>query len=118
MSSSYYAKKSFCFYTFAILALYLKELEANNGIDFNKIALSHNNVFQTDFKSLVQIFCRCLAELYEYDSADTDSITPEIYANLAELFTEDDYLIGNEFNVDNYLGLLQVNLFWNIMADN
>lgn len=108
--SSYYVKKHFCFYAFAILSSHLKELEENEGINFNKLGLANTNLFQSDFKALLQVFCRCLSEIYGYDSNQLEFIEPEIYANLTVMAQNDDYLIGNEFNLDSYGYLMKVNL--------
>jgi len=105
--SSYYIKKSFVFYAFAILSAYLKELEANDGINFNQMALSSNNIFENDFKMILEVFCKCLSELYAYDSNQLELVTPEIYENVQVMMDEDTYLRGNEFDLKMFKNFKQ-----------
>jgi len=103
--SSYYLKKSFCFYTLAVMTAYLKDLEANEGINMNKLSLNGENKFQSDFKLVLQVFCRCLSELYKYDSNQLEQIEPEILVNNVKLLDDDDFLKANEFNLESFIYL-------------
>ena len=115
MYSSYYIKKSFVFYAFAILSAYLKELEANEGINFNQMALSSNNIFENDFKMILEVFCKCLSELYAYDSNQLELITPEIYENAEIMMEEELYLKANEFNLKSFKNFKQVFFFLEVV---
>mgnify|MGYP003578455420 CR=1 FL=1 len=109
--SSYYIKKSFVFYAFAILSSYIKELEANEGINLNQMALASNNIFENDFKMILQVFCKCLSELYAYDSNQLELVEPEIHQNIEAMMEDDLHLKVNEFNTKSFKNLNKVLIF-------
>lgn len=74
------------------------------------MALNQGNKFETDFKAVLPVFCKCLSELHDYDANQLEHIEPEIYLNLAVLFEEDDLLKGNSFLVDSFKNLTKVRL--------
>ena len=73
--------------------------------------LNNTNTAQADLKAILEVFCRCLSELYAYDSNQLEYIEPLIYNNCVTLFSEDDYLKANEFNLDSYIALVHVSLY-------
>ena len=107
MSAGYYEKKAFCYYTIAILNYALKEIELNEGINFNSLSLSNQLVF-SDVNSLLKVLCICLSETYEHDIKQLEYLEPQIFVNITSLLESEDWLIGNEFSIDGFLHLNKV----------
>jgi len=74
----------------------------------NKLNLSEGNIFQTDFGAVIEVFCKCLSELYAYDSNQLEYVESEIYGNTLKILEEDDYLRGHEFDINSFLYLIKV----------
>jgi len=74
----------------------------------NKLNLTGGNIFQTDFSAVLEVFCRCLSELYAYDANQLEYIESEIYANTQNLIRDDDHLQANEFDLDNFKYFVKV----------
>jgi hypothetical protein len=85
----------------------LKDLESTEGLDFSKINLN-DNLATPDVKDLLQVLCKCLVEVYEYDFKQLEYVEPQIYINLATISQMDEFLVGHEFAVEDYTLLMKV----------
>lgn len=90
------------------MKIYLKEIEINEGLDLDKLALGNDSIYQINLKMILEMLCKCLSETYAYDSNQLEYIKPEIQENLEILVHEDMYLVANEFNIELYDGLVKV----------